>query len=98
MGRESSMKDPSRVTFVHRGNDCWECKDYKTFYMTIRPTNSETDIRKGKDPNHYSLAISTGDTIDGIDSLPKAFAAGYDYADKIYESRYPGLKYKFQSI
>jgi len=89
--RNSISKDPTRQAFKLVGNDCWECKDYKTFYMTIRPTNSETDIRRGRDPNHYVLSISSGDNIDGLKGLPQAFAAGYNYADKVYEQRYPGL-------
>ena len=93
--RHSAIKDPSRKVFVHKGNDCWECKDYKTFYMTIRPTNLPDDERKGRDPNHYCIAISSGDIIDGIKSLPEAFTKGYTAADEIYEGRYPGLKYKF---
>lgn len=88
MGRYTMMKEPARQAFIHKGNDCWECKDYKTFYMTIRPSNSETDLRKGRDPNHYILSTSGGDIIDGIDGLPAAFAKGYSYADKVYKSRY----------
>lgn len=93
--RNSISKDPSRKAFIHVGHDCWECKDYKTFYMTIRPMNSESEKRKNKNPNHYSLAISSGDIVQDIKSLPEAFAKGYDLADKIYENRYPGLKYSF---
>lgn len=93
--RNSISKDPTRQAFQHKGRDCWECKDYKTFYMTIRPTNSETDIRKGRDPNHYVLSMSTGDIVDGLEGLPNAFAKGYDLADEIYYSRYPGLKYSY---
>ena len=93
--RNSISKDPTRQAFKHVGNDCWECKDYKTFYMTIRPTNSVVDKSQGRDPNHYVLSISTGDKIDGLEGLPLAFAAGYDYADNIYKQRYPGLNYKY---
>ncbi len=93
--RNSISKDATRQAFKHVGNDCWECKDYKTFYMTIRPTNSVVDKSQGRDPNHYVLSISTGDNIDGLESLPLAFAAGYDYADDIYKQRYPGLNYKY---
>ena len=81
--RNSISKDPTRQAFQHLGNDCWECKDYKTFYMTIRPTNTETDKSQGRDPNHYVLSVSSGDNIDGLNGLPLAFAAGYDYADKV---------------
>jgi hypothetical protein len=91
MGRHSISKDPTRQAFQHVGNDCWECKDYRTFYMSIRPTNSETDIRRGRNPDHYVLMSSSGDIIDGIESLPKAFTVGYNLADDTYESRYPGL-------
>ena len=39
--------DPKRKKFIKKdGYYCWECKDYKTFYMTIRKTNLETDIKK----------------------------------------------------
>jgi hypothetical protein len=37
--------------------------------------------------------MSTGDIVDGLEGLPNAFAKGYDLADEIYYSRYPGLKY-----
>ena len=88
MGRYTMMKEPSRQAFIHKGNDCWECKDYKTIYMTIRPSNLETDIRKGRKPEHYILATSSGDIIEGIEGLPAAFAKGYSYADNLYRSRY----------
>ena len=48
----------------------------------------ETDRKKGRDPNHYILAISSGEQIDGLSGLPTAFAKGYSYADNLYRSRY----------
>ena len=48
----------------------------------------ETDRKKGRDPNHYILATSSGEQIDGINGLPNAFAKGYNYADDLYRSRY----------
>tara|TARA_E500000318_G_C3360074_1_gene134332 strand:- start:64 stop:333 length:270 start_codon:yes stop_codon:yes gene_type:complete len=88
MGKMTISKDPSRQVFAHVGNDCWECKDYKTIYMTIRPTKLETDVRQGRDPSHYILCASTGESFDGIIGLPQAFTKGYTYADEIYESRF----------
>jgi hypothetical protein len=88
MGRYTAMNEPSRQAFIHVGNDCWECKDYKTIYMTIRPTKLEMDIRKGRDPNHYVLCASTGESFEGLEGLPQAFAKGYNYADKVYNSRF----------
>tara|TARA_R110002049_G_scaffold88090_3_gene222685 strand:- start:714 stop:986 length:273 start_codon:yes stop_codon:yes gene_type:complete len=88
MGRYTKIQEPERQAFIHKGNDCWECKDYKTLYMTIRPSNMETDRKKGRDPNHYILAISSGEQIDGLSGLPTAFAKGYSYADNLYRSRY----------
>jgi hypothetical protein len=56
--------------------------------MTIRPTKLETDIRQGRDPDHYILCASTGESFDGIKGLPQAFTKGYAYADEIYKSRF----------
>jgi len=53
MNHTKMKNDLSRKVFTHTVNDCWQCLDYKTFYMTIRPTNLETDKMKGYDPNHY---------------------------------------------
>ena len=86
MGKIAISKDLSRQVFVHESNDCWLCRDYKTFYMTIRPTNLEIDKNKGRDPNHYVLSISNGVIIDGINGLPKAFTTAYEYVDDITKS------------
>ena len=45
MARQTISDDPSRKIFVptEGPNDNWECKDYKTFYMTIRQTNLPDD-------------------------------------------------------
>lgn len=93
MARQTISDDPSRKIFVptEGPNDNWECKDYKTFYMTIRQTNLPDDKAKGRDPNHYCLFISSGDIFYGIKDLLNAFKMGYDTADKTYESRYPGI-------
>ena len=91
MARIKMQKDLSRKVFQHVGNDCWECRDYKTFYMTIRPTKLETDLKKGYDPKHYMLSPNFCESVY-CKSLPEAFAKGYDMADEEYELRYPGLK------
>ena len=93
--RQSISKDLSRKVFTHRGNDCWECKDYKTFYMTIRPYNLETDKRKGRDPKHYTLFTNFGPIVHNLKSIIEAFNKGYELADKEYEARFPGLNYKY---
>ena len=86
MGKMTISKDPSRQVFVHQSNDCWLCRDYKTFYITIRPTNLEMDKQQGRDPNHYVLCFSNGNIIDGINGLPKAFTTGYEYVDNVTKS------------
>jgi len=93
MSRYTKMQEPDRQAFIHKGNDCWECKEYKTLYMTIRPSNMEIDKKLGRDPSHYVLATSSGEQIDGINGLPNAFAKGYNYADDLYRSRYPQKRY-----
>jgi hypothetical protein len=91
MNRTKMKNDLSRKVFTHTVNDCWQCLDYKTFYMTIRPTNLETDKMKGYDPNHYMLSPNFCESVL-CKSLPEAFTRGYDMADEEYELRYPGLK------
>lgn len=42
--------DPTRKKFIKRdGYEVWECKDFKTFYMTIRKQALPLDEKKNRD-------------------------------------------------
>ena len=80
--------DPNRKKFIKvEGYNCWECKDYRTFYMTIRKTDLETDIKKGRNPNEYILVTSVPEYFDGFKTPEDAMKKGYKRSDELFEMR-----------
>ena len=87
--------DPKRKKFIKKdGYYCWECKDYRTFYMTIRKTNLETDIKKGRNPNDYILVTSVPEYFDGFKTPEEAMKKGYKRSDELFEMRLKSKPYK----
>tara|TARA_E500000318_G_C3540236_1_gene204318 strand:+ start:690 stop:971 length:282 start_codon:yes stop_codon:yes gene_type:complete len=81
-------KDPSRKKFIKReGYHLWECKDYKTFYMTIRKQALPLDLEKNRDPNKFTLYMSSSEIFSDIDTAEKAMKKGYKRADELFEMR-----------
>ena len=80
--------DPNRKKFIKvEGYNCWECKDYRTFYMTIRKTDLETDIKKGRNPEEYMLVTSVPEYFEGFKTPEDAMKKGYKRSDELFEMR-----------
>ena len=80
--------DPNRKKFIKvEGYNCWQCKDYRTFYMTIRKTDLETDIKKGRNPNEYILVTSVPEYFDGFKTPEDAMEKGFKRSDELFEMR-----------
>ncbi len=80
--------DPNRKKFIKKdGYYCWECKDYRTFYMTIRKTDLETDIKKGRNPKEYMLTTSVPEYFEGFKTPEDAMKKGYKRSDELFEMR-----------
>ena len=80
--------DPNRKKFIKvEGYNCWECKDYRTFYMTIRKTDLETDIKKGRNPKEYMLTTSVPEYFEGFKTPEDAMKKGYKRSDELFEMR-----------
>ena len=80
--------DPNRKKFIKvDGYNCWECKDYRTFYMTIRKTDLETDIKKGRNPEEYMLVTSVPEYFEGFKTPEDAMKKGYKRSDELFEMR-----------
>lgn len=81
-------QDPSRKKFIKRdGYQVWECKDYKTFYMTIRKQSLPTDQVNNRDPNKFTLYMSSSEIFSDIDTAEEAIKKGYKRADELFEMR-----------
>ena len=62
-------EDPNRKLFIKKPDFmCWECLDYKTFYMTIRKQDQHIDRKHNRDENRYRLFMSSNDTVDDIET------------------------------
>ena len=80
--------DPNRKKFIKKdGYNCWECKDYRTFYMTIRKTDLETDNKKGRNPEEYMLVTSVPEYFEGFKTPEDAMKKGYKRSDELFEMR-----------
>ena len=80
--------DPTRKKFIKRdGYEVWECKDFKTFYMTIRKQALPLDEKKNRDPNKYSLYMSSTEIFDDIETPELAMQKGYERANFLYSER-----------
>jgi hypothetical protein len=86
--------DPTRKKFIKLGEfNVWECKDYKTFYMTIRKQETVMDASVGRDPNKYCLATSASEIFDEIDSVEEAMKLGYKRSDELWDMRLDSTPY-----
>ena len=80
--------DPKRKKFIKvEGYNCWECKDYRTFYMTIRKTDLETDIKKGRNPEEYILTTSVPEYFEGFKTPEEAMKIGFKRSDELFQMR-----------
>ena len=80
--------DPNRKKFIKKdGYYCWECKDYRTFYMTIRKTDLETDIKKGRNPGEYMLVTSVPEYFEGFKTPEDAMKKGFKRSDELFKMR-----------
>ena len=80
--------DPNRKKFIKvDGYNCWECKDYRTFYMTIRKTDLETDIKKGRNPEEFMLVTSVPEYFEGFKTPEDAMKKGFKRSDELFEMR-----------
>ena len=80
--------DPNRKKFIKvEGYNCWQCKDYRTFYMTIRKTDLETDIKKGRNPEEYMLVTSVPEYFEGFKTPEDAMKKGFKRSDELFEMR-----------
>lgn len=80
--------DPTRKKFIKRdGYEVWECKDFKTFYMTIRKQALPLDENKNRDPNKYILYMSSTEIFDDIETPELAMQKGYERANFLYSER-----------
>ena len=80
--------DPTRKKFIKTdGCEVWECKDYKTFYMTIRKQDLPLDEKKNRDPNKYILYMSSSEIFDDIETPELAMQKGYERAEELYKMR-----------
>ncbi len=81
-------KDPKRKVFVKsEGYETWQCWDYKTFYMTVRRQDMETDKKYKRDKNKYLLYMSSTEIFENIDTPELAMKKGYERADEIFDIR-----------
>ncbi len=84
------MKDldkARRTIFEYAGNDCFVCKDYYTFYMTIRRTNLPTDIKVGRNPDEYMLSTSAAEFFYGFKTPELAMEKGYARSKELFNTR-----------
>lgn len=80
--------DLSRKKFIKIDKcEVWECKDYKTFYMTIRKQSLPFDEKKNRDPNKYILYMSSTEIFDDIETPELAMEKGYERANFLYSER-----------
>jgi hypothetical protein len=81
-------ENPNRKLFIKKPDFmCWECLDYKTFYMTIRLQSAEIDRKNNLDPNKFTLYMSSSEIFSDIDTAEEAIKKGYKRADELYEMR-----------
>ena len=81
-------QDPKRKKFIKQDEyDVWKCLDYKTFYMTIRLQSTEMDKKNNRDPNKFTLYMSSSEIFSDIDTAAEAMKKGYKRADELYEMR-----------
>lgn len=80
--------DPTRRKFIKKGEyEVWVCKDFKTFYMTIRKQNHCIDRKYNRDENKYVLCMSSTDIFDDIETPELAMQKGYERANFLYSER-----------
>jgi hypothetical protein len=88
-------EDPNRKLFVKKPDFmCWECLDYKTFYMTIRKQDQHIDRKSSRDENKYRLYMSSNDAYDDIETPELAMQAGYERANFLYKERLNSSPFK----
>ena len=88
-------EDPNRKLFVKKPDFmCWECLDYKTFYMTIRKQDQHIDRKSSRDVNKYRLYMSSNDAYDDIETPELAMQAGYERANFLYKERLNSSPFK----
>jgi hypothetical protein len=81
-------ENPNRKLFIKKPDFmCWECLDYKTFYMTIRKQDQHIDRKSNRDENKYRLFMSSNDTFDDIETPELAMQVGYKRANFLYKER-----------
>jgi len=88
-------EDPNRKLFVKKPDFmCWECWDYKTFYMTIRKQDQLVDRKYNRDENKYYLYIRADYTFDNIETPEIAMKLGYEKANLLYKEGLNSNPYK----
>lgn len=88
-------ENPNRKLFIKKPDFmCWECLDYKTFYMTIRKQDQHIDRKSNRDENKYRLFMSSNDTVDDIETPELAMQVGYERANFLYKERLNSSPYK----
>lgn len=88
-------EDPNRKLFVKKPDFmCWECLDYKTFYMTIRKQDQHIDRKSSRDENKYRLYMSSNDAYDDIETPELAMQTGYERANFLYKERLNSSPFK----
>ena len=76
-----------RNRFIEGVNETWTCKDYYTFYMTIRRTDLDYDIKQGRNPDEYMLQTSAAEYFYGFKTPQEAMDKGYSRAKELYNMR-----------
>lgn len=80
--------DKNRIKFIKDAEyDVWECKDYKTFYMTIRKQDQVIDEKNNRSKDKFLLFMSSTEIFDNIDSVDQAMQKGYARAEELYKKR-----------
>ena len=81
-------QDPSRKKFIKQGEyNCWVCKDYRTFYMTVRKTDQLLDEKEGRNSNEYMVVTSVPEFFDGYKTPEEAMKKGFKRSDELFEMR-----------
>ncbi len=76
-----------RSRLVEGVNETWTCKDYYTFYMTVRRTDLDYDIKQGRNPNEYMLQTSAAEYFYGFKTPQEAMDKRYSRAKELYNMR-----------
>ena len=80
--------NPDRKIFIKQENfENWVCKDYKTFYMTIRKQVHSYDNKCNRDETKYILYMSSSEVMENIETPEEAMQMGYARAGVLFNDR-----------